>query len=57
MNIYNILLMNGALRGSLWLVVRINQLGLQVEFKSLVNLDFFGSQLHEEVLTALDEGS
>jgi hypothetical protein len=48
---------NGALSGSFGLVMRVDQFRLKVELESLVDFDFFRSQLHEEVLAALNEGA
>jgi hypothetical protein len=46
---------NSTLSGSLWLVVRIDEFGLQIELESVSNLDVLGSESHSEVLTFLDE--
>ena len=46
---------NRALGSSLRLVMRVNQLGLEVELEAVSNLDFFRAELDHECLASLDE--
>ncbi len=46
---------DGALGGSLWLIVGVDKLGLQVELEVRHHLNVLGTNLNREVLALLDE--
>lgn len=46
---------DGTLGSRLWLVMRVDELGLQVEFEAWGNLNIFGSESDGETSSLLDK--